>query len=296
MARTYRPTYDYNDHTLTPPTPGADLILQVGLVQSLAGIGPKTGGQYIGIPRVIGPLDTRLWRPHDQVEMTLPNTDLQLWNTPFVVAGHRQGVFDLVARPGWQWLRWTIADHVAHDHQRVAKADHGITPVYPNTHAEPLVIVPCGATKAAFPRVAGELYTGGYHRLTLRAAHALTTSTNIRIVSGLHGLLPPRPGHRPVRPATRPTRLDHRRSTRSAGQPAGTPWPPRRRHPRRTRLHPPRPTRSGRRPAPHWLALAESANNSTASPASPQEVRSPAIGPRAAACELRLHRIVGVSQ
>ncbi|MCZ4587682.1 hypothetical protein O4328_29010 [Rhodococcus opacus] len=190
MARTYRPTYDYNDHTLTPPTPGADLILQVGLVQSLPGIGPKTGGQYIGIPRVIGPLHTRLWRPHDQVEMTLPNTELQLWNTPFVVAGHRQGVFDLAARPGWQWLRWTIADHVAHDHQRVAKADHEITPVYPNTHAEPLVIVPCGATKAAFPRVAGELYTGGYRRLALRAAHALTTCTNIRIVSGLHGLLP----------------------------------------------------------------------------------------------------------
>lgn len=50
--------------------------------------------------------------------------------------------------------------------------------------------MPCGATKAAVPRPAGQLYTGGYHRLTLRAAHALTTSDNIRIVSGRHGLLP----------------------------------------------------------------------------------------------------------
>lgn len=191
MSPRFRPTYDYDDSDLTPPIPGTELIMQVGLVHSLPGIGPATGGQYIGIPRAIGPLHTRLWRPHDQVEMTLPNTDVQLWNTPFVTAGHRHGEFQLAERPGWHWLRWTIADHVAHDlHQPSAAGDLGITPVYLDEPGAPLVIVPCGATKAAFPRPAGQLYTGSYHRLTRRAADALTNSDNIRIVSALHGLLP----------------------------------------------------------------------------------------------------------
>lgn len=127
MPPNFRPTYDYDDPDLTPPTPGIDLIMQVGLVESLPGIGPATGGRYIGIPRAIGPLLTRLWRPHDQVEMTLPNTDLQLWHSPFIVAGHRHRVFDLAERPGWQWLRWTIADHVVHDLRQPADpADLGI--------------------------------------------------------------------------------------------------------------------------------------------------------------------------
>lgn len=191
MPKIARPTFTYTDNGLTPPHPGAELVMKVGLVQSLPGVGPKSGGQYVGIPRAIGPLRTRFWRPHDQVEMTLPNTDLQLWNSPFVVAGHRQGVFDLAERQGWHWLRWTIADHVAHDLQsRVATADPAIIQVNPGAHAEPLVLVPCGSVKATSPRAAGDLYTGGYHRLTRRAAAALTTSDSTRIVSALHGLLP----------------------------------------------------------------------------------------------------------
>ncbi len=187
MPPTFRPTYTYDDPHLTPPAPGVDLIMQVGLVHSLPGIGPKTGGQYIGIPRVIGPLHSRLWRPHDQVEMTLPNTDLQLWNNTFHVTGHRHGEFKLSERPGWHWLRWTIADHLAHDlRQAAAAADLGITPVYPD---DPLVIVPCGGKKAAFPRPAGAMYLSGYHRLARRAARALTNDPNVRIVSALHGLL-----------------------------------------------------------------------------------------------------------
>ena len=191
MPPSFRPAYSYRDPNLVPPNPGVDLIMQVGLVESLPGIGPKGGGRYIGVPSKVGPLHTRLWRPHDDVETTLPNTDLQLWAASFRVAGHRCGEFKLSQRPGWHWLRWTIADHVAHDlRQQAAAADVGITPVYLDEPAAPLVIVPCGAAKATFPRPAGQLYTGGYHRLTQRAAHTLTTSDNIRIVSALHGLLP----------------------------------------------------------------------------------------------------------
>lgn len=178
MPPLYRPTFTYDDPTLTPPAPGRDLVMQVGLVESRPGVGPKTGGQYVGIPRTIGPQHTRLWRPHDQVEMTLPNTDVQLWNTPFITAGHRQGAFDLAHRPGWHWLRWTIADHVTHD----AAAAQGNT--------RPLVVIPCGVAKARHRSPAGLLYTSGVHRLAQRAARALTGPDSIRILSAKHGLLP----------------------------------------------------------------------------------------------------------
>ncbi|MDH6284598.1 DUF6884 domain-containing protein [Prescottella agglutinans] len=178
MPPLYRPTYRFTDPTLTAPTPGRDLVIQVGLVESLPGKGPKTGGGYVGVPRAIGPLHTRLWRPNDQVEMTLPNTDLQLWTTPFITAGHRQGVFDLAHRPGWQWLlRWTIADHVAHN----AAAAQG--------NARPLVVIPCGGAKAPHRSPAGLLYTSGVHRLAQRAARTLTGPESIRILSAKHGLL-----------------------------------------------------------------------------------------------------------
>lgn len=179
MPPNYRPTFHYADPTLTPPAPGRDLIMKVGLVHSLPGIGPKDGGQYIGIPRAIGPRNTRLWQPYDQVEMTLPNTDVQLWNTPFITGGHRRGVFNLAERPDWHWLRWTIADHVAHDTHDTAAAQE----------VAPLVIVPCGATKEPIPSPAGQLYRGTYHRLGLRAAAALTGPESVRIMSARHGLL-----------------------------------------------------------------------------------------------------------
>ena len=193
MPPSFRPAYSYRDPNLVPPNPGFGLIMQVGLVESLPGIGPKGGGRYIGVPRKIGPVHTRLWRPHDQVEMTLPNTDLQLWAAPFRVAGHRCGEFKLSQRPGWHWLQWTIADHVTHDlHQAAAAAvdDLGITPVHLGEPREPLVIVPCGGVKASAPRPAGRMYLSGYHLLARRAATALTDDTNTRILSALHGLLP----------------------------------------------------------------------------------------------------------
>ncbi|WP_404316420.1 DUF6884 domain-containing protein [Prescottella equi] len=177
MTSLHRPSYRYEDPTLTAPTPGRALIEAVGMVESVAGVGPKTGGGYIGVPLAIGPLHTRLLRPYDGVEMTLPNTDVRLWNSPFIVAGHAHGCFDLAERPGWHWLRWTIADHVAHD---IAQA----------RGATPLVIIPCGGSKIRTAAPAGELYRGTYFRLGLRAASALTGPESIRILSARHGLLP----------------------------------------------------------------------------------------------------------
>lgn len=70
----------------------------------------------------------------------------------------------------------------------------------------PVVIVPCGATKAAAPVDpitddlfrAQDLYTGTYHRATMRAARALTVSppcpplTNrVFILSARHGFISP---------------------------------------------------------------------------------------------------------
>lgn len=179
MPRIYTPTYRYDDPTLTAPIPGRALIETVGLVESLPGIGPKTGGGYIGVPIKIGPRHTRFLRPHDGVETTLPNSDLQPWRTPFLIAGHAQNCFDLAAGPGWHWLRWTVADHLAHD----AASTRSDTP---------LVIVPCGTKKNTTPSKipAAQRYTGTYHRLGLRAAAALTGPDLTRILSARFGLMP----------------------------------------------------------------------------------------------------------
>lgn len=179
MSPIYTPTFRYDDPTLAPPAPGRALIKDIGLVESLPGIGPKSGGGYIGVPISIGPLHTRFLRPPDGVETTLPNTDLRPWRTPFLVAAHSQNCFDLPDRPGWNWLRWTVADHLAHD-AAAARAD------------EPLVIVPCGATKDPTPSKmpAGQRYTGTYHRLGLRAAAALAGPNTTRILSARFGLVP----------------------------------------------------------------------------------------------------------
>ncbi|WP_241665975.1 DUF6884 domain-containing protein [Prescottella subtropica] len=183
MPRIHAPTYRYTDPTLTAPQPGRALITEVGLVESLPGIGPKTGGQHVGIPLAVGPRNTRLLRPYDGIEISLSNTDLQLWTAPFHVAAHTRGVFDLADRDGWQWLRWTIADHIEHDRQ-TSRDNAG-------AGSRPLVIVPCGAAKVPTtqPVRASHLYTGTYHRLGLRAAAALTNTESTRILSGKHGLL-----------------------------------------------------------------------------------------------------------
>lgn len=178
MPPIYTPTYCYDDSTLTPPAPGRDLIMKIGLVHSLPGIGPVTGGQYVGISRSVGPLHTRLWRPHDNVEMTLPNDEVTPWTSPFsTFAITTHGIHPLSAEPGWEWLNWTVADHLAHDAATARTS-------------RPLVVVPCGTKKASVPSPAGRLYTGSYHRLGLRAAAALTSPDDTRILSALHGLLP----------------------------------------------------------------------------------------------------------
>lgn len=54
---------------------------------------------------------------------------------------------------------------------------------------DPLVIVPCGGAKLGRPAIAEQLYIGSFHRLTMRAAQALTSRERIRILSGRYGLL-----------------------------------------------------------------------------------------------------------
>ncbi|PZU04735.1 MAG: hypothetical protein DI630_00455 [Gordonia sp. (in: high G+C Gram-positive bacteria)] len=180
------PQYRYDDVTLSPPTPGRDLVMAVGLVSSRPGIGPKGGGQYVGVPLSVGSATTSLLR-HDGVQMRLANSDLVLWRTPFDIAARRLGVHNLDERAGWEWLCWSLADHVTADYERL-----GPDPVTAAAGPEdtgPLVIVPCGARKLDHPAAAKDLYISSYQQLALRAAHALTASANIRILSGRHGLL-----------------------------------------------------------------------------------------------------------
>jgi hypothetical protein len=52
-----------------------------------------------------------------------------------------------------------------------------------------IVVVGCGARKAAQPTTAGELYVGSYHRAAQRAALALVPRERVLILSARHGLL-----------------------------------------------------------------------------------------------------------
>lgn len=182
MPPLFVPHYSYDDDTLTPPTPGKDLILAVGLVLSRLGVGPKGGGGYAGIPLSVGSTTTS-FRRHDGVEMRLPNSDLVLWSAPFDSAARKLGINILAERPGWEWLRWTLADHVAADYERLAP-DLDVVPIHPPTgDAGPLVVVPCGSRKRDYPAPAKDLYISSYQQLCLRAAYALTAPANIRILS-----------------------------------------------------------------------------------------------------------------
>ncbi|MDF3319852.1 DUF6884 domain-containing protein [Rhodococcus sp. C3V] len=191
MPPLYTSTYHYDDHTLTVPAPGRALIEEIDLVESLPGIGPKGGGRYIGTVVAIGPKHTRIHRPYDGIEMTLPNADIKPWTAPFETAAFAAGCYGPLAElPGWHWLRWTVAEHLAHDLTVGAANDAGIASGTETSNTKSLVVVPCGSTKAAVPSPAGQLYLSTYHRLGLRAAAALTGPDSIRILSARHGLLP----------------------------------------------------------------------------------------------------------
>ena len=53
----------------------------------------------------------------------------------------------------------------------------------------PLIVVTCGARKAATATTAAEMYIGSYARQCLRAARVLAVDPDIRIMSARHGLL-----------------------------------------------------------------------------------------------------------
>jgi hypothetical protein len=52
-----------------------------------------------------------------------------------------------------------------------------------------LVLISCGARKAAGPAIAGALYTGPYFRACLQAAVAIAPRSQVLIISARHGLL-----------------------------------------------------------------------------------------------------------
>jgi hypothetical protein len=68
MPALIRPTYRYTDPALPPPTPGAALVMEVGLVFSRPGIGPEGGGRHGGIPPRHRPEGRRPARRHPAVD------------------------------------------------------------------------------------------------------------------------------------------------------------------------------------------------------------------------------------
>ncbi|MGB3676067.1 MAG: DUF6884 domain-containing protein [Candidatus Nanopelagicales bacterium] len=160
--------------TYAPPTPGRALVMSSGFVSSVSGRGPKDGGRWGGVPLSIGPTTTLL-RRGDGTEMRLPNDDLEPAYGMFFAEALRLGVIALSGTPGWDWIGWTVADHIAYEQR--------------NPQPE-LVIVPCGAKKKdESGQRADEIYTGTYHRLALKAARRLVPADRIRILSAKYGLL-----------------------------------------------------------------------------------------------------------
>ena len=113
------------------PTPGRALVMSSGFVSSVSGRGPKDGGRWGGVPVSIGPTTTLL-RRGDGTEMRLSNEDLEPAYALFFVEALRCGLVALSGTPGWDWIGWTVADHIAYEQRNPQP---------------PLVIVPCGAKK-----------------------------------------------------------------------------------------------------------------------------------------------------
>jgi hypothetical protein len=168
-----------------PPTPGRALVMS-STVATVPGFGLKDGSVLSGTPLSIGPTEIRFLR-HDGVEIRRPHDQMKVqagqWQIEALAAranpfgGHTSpetGQYH--AAPGWEWLTWTIADHIAFDEE-------------PRIHRPPLVIVACGSRKSADRRRADELYTGSYTQLALRAARSIVGADRIRIASAGHGLL-----------------------------------------------------------------------------------------------------------
>lgn len=88
--------------------------------------------------------------------------------------------------PGWSWLGWTTAEHVAY------QQGHRQLPTPPPA-PDRLVIVACGARKTpAHEAPAGQMYTGSYHRAARRAADTIAASvpgTRVMILSAMYGLV-----------------------------------------------------------------------------------------------------------
>lgn len=158
---------------IAPPTPGLALVMATKYVSALDA-GPRDGGRWCGTPLSVSASSTQFRRP-DGVVMRLPNSGVTPVSSLWVSEAFQAGVNPFVDSTGWEWLRWTVADHAE---------------VEPIAEAKPLVFVACGATKLTVRSRAAELYVGTYFRLALRAARRLVPDDRIRIVSALHGIVP----------------------------------------------------------------------------------------------------------
>ncbi|GAA4470904.1 DUF6884 domain-containing protein [Phytohabitans houttuyneae] len=86
--------------------------------------------------------------------------------------------------PGWQWLTWTIAEHLEYQ--------QGTRQLSLPAAPQLLVIVACGARKRPeqCEHPAGQLYTGSYHTAARRAADTIAApGGQVMILSARYGLL-----------------------------------------------------------------------------------------------------------
>lgn len=100
-----------------PPSPGPSLIAPGLAVESTPAASPKVGGRYMGTLVTVG-AKTSLVDCVDGTTRRFDNTELTVWAPPLLVAAwNHLGYFDPATggatTGGWEWLGWTVADHLA---------------------------------------------------------------------------------------------------------------------------------------------------------------------------------------
>lgn len=100
------------------PRPGRALLTPGVRVESIAEVGPKTGGRYGGILVSVG-AKTTVVDCSDGIQRRFPNEHLRVWPPRMLLDAWRElGYLDRdTGKPTtrtWEWLAWTIADHLAH--------------------------------------------------------------------------------------------------------------------------------------------------------------------------------------
>lgn len=102
-----------------PPTPGRALLTPGQRVESIPEASPKTGGRYGGALVSIGAL-TAVVNCDDGIQRRFPNEHLKVWPARILTDAWRAlGYIDPTTRrpttDDWEWLAWTLVDHLAYD-------------------------------------------------------------------------------------------------------------------------------------------------------------------------------------